>query len=235
MADKNPRAVHELVMRLGAAKGWTSHAAIHRETGVAASTLARWKKGGGGRTDWFDGFEEAYPLPRGTLLDVYEGRRTPDEVVAHMRHDEYEWDGVDLRSGADLAADERTAIRNYVQSDVLDQAMAMGAMLGRTVERLGLKELPVDDVRPPADLLVVGSDGRTTSIEAKAGKFQGDQQVQQIVGLHTMWENQGVQRMILFTAVDWPREAVEELAKYGIEYVSSPTHLEVLLSKRVVA
>lgn len=232
---RDARAVYELVTRLGAIKGWTSHAEIHRQTGVAASTLARWKQGGGGRTDWFQRFEEKYPLPDGLLLDVYEGRLTPDEVVAKYRPEVARETPTqsDFRTGPDADLDRARDLEGHAaMSAVLVEALESAKTVGKSIGKLGLTDHDITTVQPKPEFLVDDAHGRLTVIDLTGPKWDpegGPKIIQQLVGRQAMWRRRGVERVILFTVVDWPWEPIDQLAEYGIEYAAAQERLEQLL------
>lgn len=231
MASPSPQAaVYDVVSRLAVTRGWSDHSKIHRATGIDRGTLTRWRDGGGGRTDWFERFEDAYPLPRGTLLDVYKKRRTPDEVVEAHAHPP-EFTAVDYRAGAEGSGAPSAAESEAARLDQLREAVATAhAIVGRTLGRLGLDDATAEVSRPP-DFLVQTRSEETIAIEVRIDPARSvtSKGVEDLLGHKLRWSTEGIDRMVVFTIYDWPPEVVDDLKRFGIEYAGSQEQLEQLL------
>lgn len=75
------RRVYRLIAALSEERGWTSRLEIQKHTGIDRGTLARWRDGGGRKTDWFEKAETAFDLEEGTLARVRAGELSVEEVL----------------------------------------------------------------------------------------------------------------------------------------------------------
>lgn len=86
MSTQGLQELTRLVQLLGARAGLTSWTAIADATGVATTTLGRWRKGeGGGRGDAIKRIAETFDdVSEATLVEVREGLLTADEALRQI-------------------------------------------------------------------------------------------------------------------------------------------------------
>lgn len=159
------RRVYRLITALSEQRGWTSRLAIQQNTGIDRGTLARWRDGGGRKTDWFEKAERALELEPGTLARVRAGELDPEDLLAGAERPADRLEHA-ARSG-EVAHGIEEMFRRDIEAIDRGHEAELTDLLVNQLRARGIRPEFAPPDQPPVDLMVTGPDGTTHLVEVK--------------------------------------------------------------------